>query len=90
MKLDRKQDLDVLYQVCVFCADRKNKMAALASDWLRHFRLLLLKLLIGIQRNLTGSHFAMFACKAYGKPNCNKLTSNSIKERSDLIGEISN
>ena len=25
----------------VFLADRKNKMAALASDWLRHFRLLL-------------------------------------------------
>ena len=42
-KLDRKQDLNVLYQVCVFQADRKNKMAALASDWLRHFRLLLWK-----------------------------------------------
>ena len=41
MKLDRKQDLNVLYQVCVFRAGRKNKMAALASDWLRHFRLLL-------------------------------------------------
>ena len=40
-KLDRKQDLNILYQVCVFQADRKNKMAALASDWLRHFRLLL-------------------------------------------------
>ena len=40
-KLDRKQDLNVLYQVCVFRANRKNKMAALASDWLRHFRLLL-------------------------------------------------
>ena len=40
-KLDRKQDLNVLYQVCVFRADRKNKMTALASDWLRHFRLLL-------------------------------------------------
>ena len=40
-KLDRKQDLNALYQVCVFQADRKNKMAALASDWLRHFRLLL-------------------------------------------------
>ena len=40
-KLDRKQDLNVLYQVCVFRADRKNKMAALASDWLRHSRLLL-------------------------------------------------
>ena len=40
-KLDRKQDLNALYQVCVSRADRKNKMAALASDWLRHFRLLL-------------------------------------------------
>ena len=41
-KLDRKQDLNVLYQICVFQADRNNKMAAEASDWLRHFRLLLL------------------------------------------------
>ena len=39
-KLDREQDLNVLYQVCVFRADRKNKMAFLASDWLKHFRLL--------------------------------------------------
>ena len=39
-KLDRKQDLNVLYQVCVFQADQKNKMAALASDWLRNFWLL--------------------------------------------------
>ena len=39
MKLDRKQDLNVLYQVCVFRADRKIKMAAPASDWLRHFLL---------------------------------------------------
>ena len=40
-KLDRKQDLNVLYQDCVFRADWKNKMATLASDWLRHFQLLL-------------------------------------------------
>ena len=40
-KLDRKQDLKAQYQVCVFRADRKNKMATLASDWLRHFQLLL-------------------------------------------------
>ena len=40
-KLDRKQDLNVLYQVCVFRADSKNEMTVLASDWLRHFRLLL-------------------------------------------------
>ena len=39
--LDRKHDLNVLYQVCVFRVGPKNKMAALASDWLRHFRLLL-------------------------------------------------
>ena len=39
--LDRKQDLKVLYQVCVFRADQKNKMAALASDLLKHFWLLL-------------------------------------------------
>ena len=41
MKFDRKQDINVLYQVCVFWADLKNKMAALASDWLSHYRLLL-------------------------------------------------
>ena len=40
-KLDRKQDLNVLYHVCVFQADRKKKMSALSSEWLRHFRLLL-------------------------------------------------
>ena len=40
-KLERKQDLNVLYQVCGFLADRKYKMATPASDWLRHFRLLL-------------------------------------------------
>ena len=37
MKLDRRQDFNFLYHVCVFWADRKNKMAALASDWLRIF-----------------------------------------------------
>ena len=31
---------NVLYQVGVFRADRENKMAALASDCLRHFWLL--------------------------------------------------
>ena len=41
MKLDWKQDLNVLYQICVFRADRKNKMAALASDWLIYNRFLL-------------------------------------------------
>ena len=40
-KLYRKQDFNVLCKVCVFRADLINKMAALASDWLRHFWLLL-------------------------------------------------
>ena len=34
-KLDRKQDLNVLYKVCVFRANRISYRAALASDWLR-------------------------------------------------------
>ena len=29
--LDRKQDLNILYQVCIFRAIRKNKMASLAD-----------------------------------------------------------
>ena len=35
------QDLNFLYQVSDFEADRKNKMAALASDLLRHFQIFL-------------------------------------------------
>ena len=62
-KLDRKQDLNVLYQVCVFRAHWKNKMAALASDWLRHFRLLLWNRWTEIQRNLTGSKISMSSTK---------------------------
>ena len=38
IKLDRKQELNVLYQVNVF--RWKTKMAALTSDWLRNFLLL--------------------------------------------------
>ena len=38
---DRKQDLNVLFQVYVFRVDRKTKMAALASDWWRFFQYLL-------------------------------------------------
>ena len=41
MKPDRERDLNVFYQVCVFRADKKKQVTALASDWLRHFRLLL-------------------------------------------------
>ena len=63
IKLYRKQDLNVLYQVCVFQADQKNKMAVLASDWLRHFGTSSLKPLNGIQRNLTGSKISMSSTK---------------------------
>ena len=52
MKLDRKQDLNILYQVCVFQADQKIKMAALASDWLRHFLLLLWNRLMEFNKTL--------------------------------------
>ena len=34
------KDLNLLYQVCVFRASLKYKMAAMASNWLRHFQLL--------------------------------------------------
>ena len=34
-KLDWKQDLNVLYRVCVFRVDIKTEMATLASDWWR-------------------------------------------------------
>ena len=40
-KLDRMQDLNILYQISVFQADLKNKMATLVSVRLSHFRLLL-------------------------------------------------
>ena len=59
MKLDRKQDLNALYQVCVFWADLKNKMAALASDWLKHFRLLCRNRWTEFSGNLTGSKLSM-------------------------------
>ena len=62
-KLERKQDLNVLYQVCVVRADQKNKMAALASDWLRPFSTSPLKPLNGIQRNLTGSKISNSSTK---------------------------
>ena len=40
-KIHMKQDLNVFYHVGVFRTDRRNKIANPASDWLRHFRLLL-------------------------------------------------
>ena len=58
MKLDKNQYLNTLYQVCVFRADRKNKMAALASWLAETFSTSPLKPLNGIQRNLTESKIA--------------------------------
>ena len=40
-KLDRKQDLNALYQVFVFSGRLEKQDGRLASDWLRHFQLLL-------------------------------------------------
>ena len=40
-KVKLKQDLNILYLVCVFRADLKDKIAASVSHWLRHFRLFL-------------------------------------------------
>ena len=59
---DRKQDLNVLYQVCVFSASRKNKMAAPASDWLRHFDFFS-EIAEQNSRNLTGIKISTFSTK---------------------------
>ena len=40
-KLDKKHDLNILYKVLVFQADPKHTIAVQASDWPRHFGLLL-------------------------------------------------
>ena len=55
MKLRWKQDLNILYQFCVFRTDQKNKMDTWTSDWLKHFLTSLQKPLSRIQTNLTGS-----------------------------------
>ena len=62
-KLDRKRDLNVLYPVCVFRADPKSKIAALASNWLRYFSFLSLQSLNGIQRNMKGTKTSMSSTK---------------------------
>ena len=62
-KLDRKQDLNVLWEVCVFQDDWKNMMAALASDWPRYFWLLLWNPLTEFNENLTGSKISKSSTK---------------------------
>ena len=51
--LDRKQDLKILYQVCVFLGRSEKQDGHPTSDWLRFFRLLLWNR--WIERNLIGS-----------------------------------
>ena len=62
-KLDRKQDLNTLYQVCVFRADRK-KQDGRPGLWLAEtFFTSPLKLLNGIQRNLAGREISTSSTK---------------------------
>ena len=62
-KLDRKQDLNVLYQVCVFQADRK-KQDGRSGLWLAEtFSTSPLKPLNGIQGNMTGSKISTSSTK---------------------------
>ena len=59
MKLDRKQDLNVLYQFCVF-SGWSEKQGGRPGLWLAEtFSTSPLKLLNGIQRNLTRSKISM-------------------------------
>ena len=63
MKLDRKQDLNVLYKVCVFRADQKNKNGR-PGLWLAEpFSTSPKKPLNGIQRKLSGSKISTSSTK---------------------------
>ena len=62
-KLDRKQDLNVLYQICVFRADRWKKNGRHGPWLVETFFTSPLKLLNGIQRNLTGSKISTSSTK---------------------------
>ena len=62
-KLDRKQDLNVFYQVCVYW-DRSQKQDGRPGLWLAEtFSTSSLKPLNGIQRNLTGSKISASSTK---------------------------
>ena len=62
-KLDRKQDINVLYKFCVFRAGREKKDGR-PGLWLAEtFSTSSLKSLNGIQRNLTGSKISMSSTK---------------------------
>ena len=60
-KLDRNQELNILYKVCIFRADQK-KQGGHPGFWLAEtFWTSPLKPLNGIQRNLTGSKVSTFS-----------------------------
>ena len=59
----RKQDLNVLYQVCVYQTDWKIKMTSMDSDWLRHFPLLLWNCWTEFNANLIGSKISTSSAK---------------------------
>ena len=62
-KLDKKQDLDILYHVCIFPADNKNQDGR-PGLWLAEtFSTSPLKPLNGIQRYLTGSKISTSTTK---------------------------
>ena len=56
-----KQELNVLYQECVFRTNRKTKMAALASDWLNHFWLLFCNCWKEFNETCQNQYFSVFS-----------------------------
>ena len=87
LKLDRKQDLNVLYQVCVFRADQK-KQDGRPGLWLAEiFWTFPLKPLNGIQRNLTGSKISMSSTKFvfFGPISKQKCPPWSISQRGGTL-----
>ena len=95
-KLDRKQDLKALYQVCVFQVDQKNKMATPGSDWIRHFWLFLWNPLTEFnetwqearsQHPLPGLRFSGRSEKQDGRPGLwltEKFSASLMKPRTEF------
>ena len=76
-KLTRKEDLNVLYQVCVFQGDRKNEMDALA----KLKQISPMKSLNGIQWNLTESMISTSSIVVFRADQKNKMAA----QVSDLL-----
>ena len=82
-KLDRKQDLNVHYQVCVFRA-QSEKTRLLPDLWFAEtFLTSPLKLQNGIQRNLTGSKISTSSTKFvfFGSIGKNKMLILPIRQK---------